>query len=248
MKPFLIKPIFCVKGKTTFLGDKSVAHRAILVSAITPSKTKIENFPVNKDCLSTAGAIQKLGVKLAYDYKHPKDLNASIIVHGVGLHGFKKPRENIFVGDSGTTLRIILGLLAGQPFKVTLCAGKSLSKRPMSRVTVPLRMMGAKISSRYKSNFGLKEEYPPIDIQGGDLKPLIYKMPVASAQVKSAILIAGLYACGKTCVYEPVKTRDHTERMLKLFNADIKLSGNKVIIRGGRCLKSPKKIYIPADI
>jgi len=248
MKPLIIRPISCIKGKTTFLGDKSVAHRAVLLSAITPETTKIENFPVNKDCLATAGAIEKLGVKIFYGERYSKDLNTNIVVYGVGLNGFLKPKENIYVGDSGTTLRVILGLLAGQAFQVTISAGKSLSKRPMSRVTVPLRMMGAKIISSRKPYLDPSEEYPPVCIQGASLKPLIYKMPVASAQVKSAILLAGLYAQGKTYVYEPVKTRDHTERMLKLFKADIKIKGNKVEISGGGCLKSPKKIYIPADI
>lgn len=248
MKPFLIKPIFRIKGRTTFLGDKSVAHRALLVSAITPDTTKIVNFPLNKDCLATAGAIERLGVRLFYGERHPKDLNTNIKVYGVGLNGFKEPQGNIFVGDSGTTLRIILGLLAGQAFKTTLSAGKSLSKRPMSRVTVPLRMMGAKVSSSKKPYVDPKEEYPPICIQGGRLKSITYKMPVASAQVKSAILMAGLYTQGKVSVIEPVKTRDHTERMLKLFKADIEIKGNKVGIRGGCRLKSPKKIYIPADI
>lgn len=248
MKPFYIKPISRIKGKATFLGDKSVAHRAVLLSAITSGVTIIENFPVNNDCLSTAGAVEKLGVRISYEQRRLKKLNTNIVVYGVGLKGFIKPKENIFVGDSGTTLRMILGLLAGQPFNTTICAGKSLSKRPMSRVTIPLRKMGAKVTSRRRSYLDPSEEYPPICIQGASLKPIIYKMPVASAQVKSAILLAGLYSQGKTIVYEPVKTRDHTERMLKLFKADIEIKDNKVEIKGGCCLKSPKRIYIPADI
>ena len=241
MRPFLVKPAAYVKGKIVLSGDKSIAHRAILIAAITPAKTKIKNFPANQDCLSTAKTIEKLGVKIIYNLNKNKDKLPSITIFGVGLYGLNRPDGPIFIRDSGTTLRLILGILAGQNFKVILTAGKSLSKRPMLRVTAPLRMMGAEIKAKV-------EEYPPITIRGGKLKPVTYKMPVASAQVKSAILLAGLYAKGLTRVIEPLKTRDHTERMLKLFKADIKLKYNQILIRGNRELISPGIVTIPGDI
>jgi 3-phosphoshikimate 1-carboxyvinyltransferase len=165
--------------------------------------------------------------------------------------GLSKSKSPIFVGDSGTTLRLILGILAGFDFETKIIAGSSLSKRPMLRVTAPLRMMGAVIKSRLPSPGSRTpnpEEYPPITIKGGNLKPIVYKIPVASAQVKSAVIFAGLYADGETKVIEPVKTRDHTERILKLFKAAIITGRKKITIKGGRELISPKKIYVPGDI
>ncbi len=227
---FVAKRIKRVKGEIALAGDKSIAHRYIILSALCQGKTKIENFPFNKDCLSTLKAFQKLGVKITRSHN-------AINVFGKGLFGLKKPRGPIFIGDSGTTLRLILGVLAGQNFEVKLVVGKSLSQRPMLRVTEPLRLMGAKI-----------EEYPPITIQGSNLNPITYRMPVASAQVKSAILLAGLYTRGRTSVIEPIPTRDHTERMLKLFKADIKLQQNKIVIKGKGKLISPAKVFVPGDI
>jgi len=241
MKFFLVKPISSCRGEITLLGDKSIAHRAIIISAVTSGKTTIKNFPTNKDCLYTVGAFKKLGIKIIYS-------SGTVTVNGRGLYGLKKPKGPILVGDSGTTLRLILGVLAGQNFAVTLTAGKSLAQRPMLRVTRPLRMMGTKIVARRASRVAHREEYPPITIKGGNLKPITYKMPVASAQVKSAILLAGLYAKGTTKIAEPAKTRDHTERMLKLFKAKIKLKQNKIVIKGNKELVSPRKIYIPGDI
>jgi len=253
MRPFSVKSASCVKGEITLLGDKSIAHRAVILSAIAPAKTQIENFPFNEDCLSTVEVFKKLGVKIIL--KSKKNQPAAIIVSGAGLSGLKRPEGRVFIGDSGTTLRVILGLLAGQNFKVTLQAGRSLSKRPMSRVTVPLRMMGARISARRlpAGEAGVVdnarfEEYPPITIKGGNLRGIDYKIPVASAQVKSAILLAGLYVKERTRVREQLKTRDHTERMLKLFRADLKIKNNEIFIRGAKPLVSPGRIYIPGDI
>lgn len=242
MKPFSFKGIRSLKGTITNLpGDKSISHRAVILSSIAKSKTSIYNFPFNDDCLSTISAFKQLGVKIIQEKINNKP---RILIYGRGLKGLKKPKKNIYLGESGTTLRLLLGILSGQDFKARLISGKSLSRRPMLRVTKPLRMMGADI----KSTLRQAEEYPPITITGGSIKPIIYKMPVASAQVKSAILLAGLYADGLTIVKEPVKTRDHTERMLKLFKADIKTTGNTIKIKGGRELVSPKNIFIPADI
>ena len=249
MRFFPVKRASCVKGEILLLGDKSIACRSIIISAISCGKTTVENFPPNKDCLYAIKTFKNLGIKITQNQKVK-----TITVFGNGLCGLKKPKGPIFVGDSGTTLRLTLGVLAGQNFAVTLTAGKSLSGRHMLRVTAPLRMMGVEISARRtpktknltpNTKF---EEYPPITIRGGNLKPITYRMPVASAQVKSAILLAGLYAKGKTCVIERVKSRDHTERMLRLFRASIKVNDNAIIIKGKKELVSPGRIFIPGDI
>lgn len=208
-------------------GDKSIAHRAVILSALSAANTTLENFPFNDDCLVTLRAFKQLGVKSSVK-------KSKVMIYGKGLFGLKKPNRPIFLSESGTSLRLILGVLAGQGFSVRLTAASSLSKRPMARVTIPLRKMGAEIKSRIKYRGSKAEEFAPITIKGGDLKGIVYKIPIASAQVKSAILLAGLYAKGKTRVIEPLPTRDHTERMLKVFK--------------GRALKSPGKIYIPGDI
>jgi 3-phosphoshikimate 1-carboxyvinyltransferase len=195
MKPFVVKPASRLRGEISLAGDKSIAHRAVILSAISGAKTTIVNFPANKDCLVTLAAFQKLGIKIT---KKPsiKALPQSITVtvKGLGLRGLKKPKGQIFMGDSGTSLRLILGILAGQGFEATVAAGRSLSKRPMLRVTKPLRMMGAEVKAKGKRQKSKLEEYPPIVIKGTNLRPITYKMPVASAQVKSALLLAGLYA------------------------------------------------------
>lgn len=238
MRPFFVHGSSGLKGEVTLPGDKSIAHRSIIVSSLSCGLTVIENFPASKDCLTTLNAFKKLGLKIRLD-----DIG-TVCVFGKGLHGLKRPAGPIGVGESGTTLRLLLGILAGQNFKTELIADKSLSKRPMLRVNAPLRMMGARIIAK-KSR---QEEYPPLNIRGGRLKGIYYKMPVASAQVKSAILLAGLYAHGATRVIEPIKTRDHTERMLKLFKADIKVKQNNIVIKGDHELTSPRRIYIPGDI
>ncbi len=259
MSFFLVKQALCVKGEILLLGDKSIACRSIIISAISCGKTAVENFPPSRDCLGTVKTFKKLGIKITQN----QDLK-TITVFGNGLYGLEKAKGSISVGDSGTTLRLTLGVLAGQDFPVTLIAGKSLSQRPMRRVTVPLRMMGAEICARHipktknltpsaegGSAYGGNtkfEEYPPITIKGGRLNPIIYRIPVASAQVKSAILLAGLYAKGITRVIEPVKTRDNTERMLSLFKADIKVKQNTIVIKGRKELVSPGRIFIPGDI
>lgn len=244
MKSILVSPVSRIAGRIILPGDKSIAHRAIILSAITPAKTKIKNFPLNEDCLSTVKAFRRLGIKIPDNFKNIKDRPVALTVYGAGLNGLKKPSSDIFIGDSGTSLRVILGILAGQNFKTRLRAGKSLSLRPMSRVIIPLRMMGAKITAKRKSF----EEYAPITIRGGNLKAIRYTMPVASAQVKSALLLAGLYAKGQTVITERLKTRDHTERMLKLFKAEINIKKNVVSLKGGKELVSPRGIYIPGDI
>lgn len=232
-----------LKGEVSLPGDKSITHRALILSAISNGRTTISNFPFNQDCLSTVKILKELGIKINLSRE-----GSYVVVYGRGLCGLKQPSKELSAGESGTTLRLMLGLLAGQSFKVKLTAGISLSHRPMLRVTGPLRMMGAVIKAKGKRQKAKGEEYPPITIQGGNLKGINYRMPVASAQVKSAILLAGLYAQGKTIVIDKFNTRDHTERMLKLFKARIKVQGDKIIVQGNDNLVSPRTIIIPADI
>lgn len=241
MPPLFLKQVCAIKGKVSLPGDKSISHRAIILSAVSSGQTIIENFPDNQDCFYTLSAFKQLGIKI-------KKKGRKVIVSGKGLYGLKKPDDALFLGESGTTLRLLLGLLAGQDFKVKLTAAPSLAQRPMRRVTIPLRKMGAVIKAQVTRRKAQVEEYPPMVIEGGNLKAIQYKLPVASAQVKSALLLAGLYAQGETQVIEPIPTRDHTERMLKLFKANLKIKKNKIILRGKKELVSPGRIYIPADI
>jgi 3-phosphoshikimate 1-carboxyvinyltransferase len=242
MKGFEVRPVLSIRGKISLLADKSISHRAIFLSSIAKGKTGLKNFPANDDCLSTLAVFKKLGVGIRWKSKN------TVEIVGNGLYGLSKARRPIFIAESGTTFRLLLGVLAGQNFTSKLLAGKSLCARPMLRVTAPLRMMGAKLSAKRSTLKGKPEEYPPITIIGRPLKPVTYKMPVASAQVKSAILLAGLFTDGKTTVIEPVSTRDHTERMLKAFKSDIKCHKNKVMVSGGKELLSPGMILLPGDI
>ncbi len=237
MKPFLIQNKSVPRGKTILPGDKSIAHRALILSAITRGKTTLKNFPVHNDSLATLNAFRALGVKMLLKKNQ-------VLVYGKGKGCLKKPRKPISAGNSGTTLRLLLGVLAAENFETKIIAGKYLSLRPMSRVNVPLRLMGARINSRIRG----KEEYAPIVIKGGQLKGITYRMPVASAQVKSAILLAGLSARGNTRVIERLNTRDHTERMLKIFGADITVNNKSIILNPDKDLVTPGEIYIPGDI
>lgn len=247
MKSLCVKPGSTIQGKISLPGDKSIAHRALIIAAIAKGATFIKNFPANEDCLSTLSALRKLGVRITKNSRS-KGLS-EIKVFGRGLYGLKQPRGPLFLGDSGTSFRLLSGLLSGQGYCLRLEAGPSLSRRPMRRINVPLRMMGARITARCRrSAAGRREEYPPLTIKGGNLEGITYTLPVPSAQVKSAIILAGLYAGGVTCVVEAIKTRDHTERMLKLFQAGIKTIRNRIAINGGRDLFSPGTVYIPGDV
>ena len=238
MKPFSLKAASRIKGRITLAGDKSIAHRAVILSSLACGTTVIDNFPKNLDCLRSLRALRKLGVRIKF-------LSAKKIrITGVGLRGLTKPRGAISLGDSGTSIRLLAGVMAGQRFRTTLSSEKSLSVRPMRRITRPLRLMGAQIKSRTKRG----QEYPPLVIQGGSLKGITYRMPVASAQVKSAIILAGLYADGETKVIETMASRDHTERMLEGFRARIKINKKAITIRKTDRLVSPGEINVAGDI
>jgi len=225
-------------GQITVPGDKSISHRAIMLGSIAEGTTLIEGFLSGKDCLSTVCCLRQLGVEI-------EEISPSRLrVKGCGLRGLNEPDDVLDAGNSGTSMRLMLGILSGQSFLSVVTGDASLRSRPMGRVITPLAMMGADIRGR-KGN-----TLPPVCVLGkGELKGIEFTSPVASAQVKSAVLLAGLFASGRTTVTEPVLSRDHTERMLELFGADIKRSksGNSVSVAGASVLKG-QTIYVPGDI
>ncbi len=237
-----------IKGEIFLPGDKSISHRAVILSSIAEGITEIENFLFCEDCLATVNAFRQMGVKItakrppsrAGEAGRAQSAERNLIVYGRGLRGLKKPARPLYLGNSGTSMRLLAGVLSGQNFSVRLKGDSSLTKRPMQRIIRPLKLMGADIKG--------KDKYPPLTIKGKKgLKAIRYKIPVASAQVKSAILLAGLYSEGETEITEIAKTRDHSERMLKLFGVDIKTKGLKCKIKPSS-LSSPAKIKIPGDI
>ena len=223
-----------LKGSFELIGDKSISHRAVMFSSISKGDNKISNFLMGEDCLSTISCFRKRGVDIQIDGK-------DVYVKGNGLYGLKRPKEILDVGNSGTTIRLMMGILAGNKFDATLIGDNSIAKRPMKRVTDPLRLMGCNIEGKDDAN------YIPIKIYGGDLKAIDYHMPVASAQVKSALILASLYANDTSFIYEKVKSRNHTEIMLKSFGADINVENLKISVNPVNELFS-QDIYVPGDI
>lgn len=223
-----------LRGTVTVPGDKSISHRAVLFGSIAKGITRVEGFLQGADCLSTISCFRRLGIDIENE--------AGIVtVHGKGLHGLQAPTEVLDCGNSGTTTRLISGILSGQKFPVTLTGDASIQKRPMGRIIKPLTQMGAQITSERGDGCA------PLHIQGGSLHGIHYQSPVASAQVKSAILLAGLYAEGVTAVTEPTLSRNHTELMLKGFGADISSSGTTASIRPVSELYG-QEITVPGDI
>jgi 3-phosphoshikimate 1-carboxyvinyltransferase len=215
-------------------GDKSISHRAIMLGALSNGTCRITNFLEGEDCLSTMEAFRKLGVEI----EHPEP--GTVIVHGTKGR-FTAPISEIDCGNSGTTVRLMSGILAAQPFQTRLVGDASLSKRPMRRVIEPLTQMGGRLHAD-GANGTL-----PLVIEGGPLTGIRYELPHASAQVKSAVLLAGLFASGKTTVVEPATTRDHTERMLEFFQVRTLRNGNEITIHGGQTLES-RDFHVPGDI
>ncbi len=236
---FPIPTLKKLKGCVIVPGDKSIAHRAIIISSLSKGKCVIRHFPFNEDCLNTIDIFKSLGVKIKINKK--KD---EVTVFGNGIRSLKKPKDCLYCNSSGTTIRLLAGILSAQEFDSTLTASKALSKRPMSRITKPLRKMAACIEGISKG----KEEYPPLKIKGRPLVGINYKLPVASAQVKSAILFAGLYAVGRTILEEEVICRDHTERMLKSFGVDIRRKNKRIILFETNQMSAVKSLLIPGDI
>lgn len=221
-------------GDVTIPGDKSISHRAIMFGSLAKGTTKVTNFLLGEDCLSTIACFRKLGVQIEVS-------EDEVVVYGKGIEELKEAHEVLDVGNSGTTARLMMGILSGLPFHSVIIGDESIGKRPMKRVTKPLKMMGTSIDGREDAT------YTPISIRGGSLNSISYASPVSSAQVKSSILLAGLFAKGTTTVTEPEKSRDHTERMLKAFGCELEVDGNKVSINGNQELTATD-VIVPGDI
>lgn len=223
-----------LKGEITVPGDKSISHRSLMLGSISEGRTRIKGLLRGADCLSTMSCMRDLGVSIDDD-------GDEIVVHGNGLHGLKAPSKMLYTGNSGTTTRILSGILAGQPFETTLTGDSSIEKRPMKRIIDPLTLMNAEISS-VKGN-----DCAPLSIKPSNLHGINYDSPVASAQVKSCILLAGLYADSPTTITEPALSRNHTELMLKAFGADIETGGFSATLTPGNELHG-QDVTIPGDI
>ncbi|MGH8744813.1 MAG: 3-phosphoshikimate 1-carboxyvinyltransferase [Burkholderiales bacterium] len=229
------EPGGALRGRLKVPGDKSISHRSIMLGSIAEGVTRINGFLESEDALATTNALRAMGVRI----EGPDQGN--VVVHGVGVRGLKPPPKVLDCGNSGTSMRLLCGLLAGQSFNCELDGDSSLRRRPMQRVADPLREMGADIATA-------EDGKPPVKIRGmRKLRGIEYAMPVASAQVKSALLLAGLYATGRTRVTEPVPTRDHTERMLQAFSYPVRRKEGKICLTGGGKLQATA-IEVPADI
>ncbi len=232
---FTVQPGGHLAGEARVPGDKSISHRSIMLASLAEGVTEVSGFLEGEDSLATLQAFRDMGVCI----DGPK--NGRVTIHGVGLHGLKPPAGPLYVGNSGTSMRLLAGLLSGQGFDVHLTGDASLSGRPMRRVTDPLALMGAVIGTTENGT-------APLDICGDQpLYGIDFEMPVASAQVKSALLLAGLYARGRTCVTEPAPTRDHTERMLAGFGYPLERDGATACVMGGGKLTATP-VEVPADI
>ena len=229
-----LKKVEGLKGTISTPGDKSISHRAVMFGSLAKGTTHITNFSSGADCLATIDCFRAMGVRIEQD-------GTEVTVHGNGLHGLKKPEKQLDVGNSGTTTRLISGILCGQDFEVTLSGDASLNKRPMGRIMKPLSVMGAEIES--VSGNGCA----PLRINGKPLKAVHYESPVASAQVKSAVLLAGLYADGKTSVTEPALSRNHTELMLESFGVQVMSEGTTASVMPPKEMTATD-IAVPGDI
>jgi 3-phosphoshikimate 1-carboxyvinyltransferase len=229
-----IQPAASVRGEIAVPGDKSISHRSIMLGAIANGITTVRGFLRGEDNLSTMHAFRAMGVEIDDD-------GETIRIAGRGLHGLKEPGDVLDCGNSGTTIRLITGLLSGQSFFSVVTGDQYLRKRPMKRVVEPLSRMGARIAGRSGGTLA------PLAINGGSLKGIDYQSPVSSAQIKSSLMLAGLYADGETTVSEPSLSRDHSERMFKLFGASLVRNDNGVTVRGGAELTA-QEVTVPGDI
>ena len=229
-----------ISGELAVPGDKSISHRAAILAGLSDGSCRVENFLSSEDCVNTLRAMVQLGVRyevLKGTEEQPEDL----LIHGCG-NELKAPGQELDCGNSGTGMRLLAGVLASQKFDSVLVGDESLSGRPMGRVMIPLGEMGAQIDAR-----GEKEGCAPLHISGGSLKAIEYDMPVASAQVKSAVLLAGLFAPDTTVVYQPATTRDHSERLLNYFGVEVVTEGNRISIEGGQKVTA-RDLVVPGDV
>jgi 3-phosphoshikimate 1-carboxyvinyltransferase len=234
----IVHPARNVRGSVSLPGDKSISHRYAMLAALADGPSRLENYSTGADCANTLGCMRSLGVK--WERKDGTEVDAGnvIEVHGSGL-SLTAPTQALDCGNSGSTIRMLSGVLAGQRFSSEMAGDESLSRRPMERVITPLTLMGARIAAQ--------DGRPPLHITGGELKSIHYQMPVASAQVKTCLLFAGLLAEGETRIEEPVRTRDHGEVALRAFGANVERHGNEVRIRGGQRLKGMEG-RVPGDL
>jgi len=230
---FIVEPSALKSGTVSVPGDKSISHRALMLGAIAEGRTSVSGFLPGEDCLASLAALQAMGVSIN------QSSATDLVIEGTGENGLSAPAQVLDMGNSGTAMRLFAGLLAGQPFPSQLTGDASLNNRPMQRVIKPLSMMGASIQSN--------DGKPPLVIRGQPLHGLVYSMPVASAQVKSAILLAGLYADGEVVVHQPAVTRDHTERMLSTMGVELRAGETQIIMRGGQRPRGTD-IQVPADL
>ncbi|WP_207893851.1 3-phosphoshikimate 1-carboxyvinyltransferase [Tumebacillus sp. BK434] len=231
----VIQPAAQVQGEVRVPGDKSISHRAVMFGALADGVTQVSGFLPGADCLSTVDCFRKMGVQVEMLSE------TELRVTGAGLDGLQEPSDVLDVGNSGTTARLMLGILAGQPFHSTVTGDASIRRRPMGRVTGPLREMGAAIDGREDGRLA------PLSMRGGNLRGIKYDSPVGSAQVKSAVLLAGLFAAGTTGVKEPEQSRDHTERMLRAFGVPVTEQDGYITVQGGSRLTAAE-IEVPGDI
>jgi 3-phosphoshikimate 1-carboxyvinyltransferase len=228
-----ISPASAISGSLSLPGDKSISHRYALIGAIAEGDTRIRNYSTGADCHSTLGCVRALGIDV-------EGAGTEFVIHGKGLDGLRAPTKDLDAGNSGSTIRMLSGILAGQAFPSRIFGDESLSRRPMQRVMKPLGQMGARIDAR-------DGQFPPLRIHGGALRAIDYTLPVPSAQVKTCILLAGLYAEGETTIMEPVRSRDHTEIALREFGADLGVERQKITIAGRPTLEG-RELAVPADL
>jgi 3-phosphoshikimate 1-carboxyvinyltransferase len=228
-----ISPARAIRGTIQLPGDKSISHRYAMIAAIAEGATRIHNYSTGADCHSTLNCVRALGIDVTGE-------GTEFVVHGRGLHGLRKPSGDLDAGNSGSTIRMLSGILAAQPFPTKIFGDESLSRRPMQRIMLPLGQMGATIHAR-------EGKFPPLEIAAGKLAPIHYVMPMASAQVKTCVLFGGLYAEGETSVTEPVRSRDHTEIALSEFGASVTVAGFKITVAGEPKLEA-REVTVPSDL
>jgi 3-phosphoshikimate 1-carboxyvinyltransferase len=228
-----ISPASAVTGTITLPGDKSISHRYAMISAIADGESRIHNYSTGADCHSTLGCVRALGIDVDV-------AGTEVLIRGRGLDGLRAPAGHLDAGNSGSTIRMLSGILAAQPFVTRILGDESLSRRPMERIMRPLAEMGAEIHAR-------EGKFPPLEIHGARLRPIDYTLPVPSAQVKTCVLFAGLFADGRTSVSEPVASRDHTEIALREFGADLSVSQRKITLTGRPHLTG-RELMVPSDL
>jgi 3-phosphoshikimate 1-carboxyvinyltransferase len=228
-----ISPASSVSGAITLPGDKSISHRYAMIASIAEGPTRIRNYSTGADCHSTLGCMRALGIEI-------EGHGTEFTVHGKGLHGLRQPAADLDAGNSGSTIRMLSGILAAQPFRTRIFGDESLSRRPMQRIMTPLAQMGAHIRAH-------EGKFPPLEIEGGALRPIRYHLPVPSAQVKTSVLFAGLFAEGETVVVEPICSRDHTEIALREFGADLTVARGQITLQG-RPQLTGREVVVPSDL